>query len=165
MACGQGDSYGPGLIDAQAATMNDVHQGWFWRMHRGEVPPPPVAVLLGQVITRVDMAVGELEADYVGAPSFANPAGQLQGGMLCTMLDALTASIVDATLAPGERVASLNLNVSFLRPARIGDLHGTARMVRRGRTVANACAELFQNGQMVASAMAVCMVVASEPDR
>lgn len=37
--------------------------------------------------------------------------------MLCAMLDDLTASMVDATLNAGATIATLNLNVSFLRPA------------------------------------------------
>lgn len=143
--------------------MNDLAQGWFWRMQRGEVPPPPVAALLGQSITHVDATAGELLASFVAAENFTNPAGQVQGGMLAAMLDALTASIVDATLRPGERVASLNLSVAFLRPARPGPLQGQASLVRRGRSVAHAEARLLQQGRPVATATAVCMVVAEAP--
>lgn len=141
--------------------MSDVQEGWFWKMHRGEAPQPPVARLLGQTITRVDPVAGELDADYVAAPAFANPAGHVQGGMLGAMLDALTASVVDATLLPGERVASLNLNIAFLRPAGLGALQGKARLARRWRNVANAEAQLLQGGKVVATATAVCMVVAA----
>lgn len=142
--------------------MNDVQQGWFWRMRRGEEPEPPVARLLGQKITRVDLEAGELDAEFVAAPAFANPAGHVQGGMLGAMLDALTASIVDATLRPGERVASLSLNVAFLRSARPGALQGSASLVRRGRSVANAEAQLRQDGKVAATATAVCMVMAAD---
>lgn len=141
--------------------MNEPSQAWFWRMQRGEVPPPPVAGLLAQRITRVDVADGKLEAVFEAADSFANPAGQVQGGMLGAMLDALTASMVDATLQPGERVASLNLNLAFVRPAAIGAVQGTARLVQRGRTVAHVEAELLQQGKVVARATAVCMVAGS----
>lgn len=138
--------------------MDEVNQAWFWRMQRGEVLPPPVAVLLGQRITRVDLAAGELEAVYLATDRFANPAGKVQGGMLGAMLDALTASMVDATLEPGEHVASLNLNVGFVRPAVAGELHGVARLVQRGRSVAHVQAQLRQQGKVVATATAVCLV-------
>lgn len=138
--------------------MDETNQAWFWRMQRGEAPPPPVAVLLGQRIIRVDVPTGELEAVYLAADTFANPAGHVQGGMLGAMLDALTASMVDATLNTGERVASLNLNVAFVRPAVAGELHGEARLVQRGRSVAHAEARLTQHGKVVASATAVCLV-------
>ncbi len=141
--------------------MNEVRDSWFWRMHRGEVPPPPVALLLGQRFVRVDPDRGELEAEFDAQPSFANPAGHVQGGMLVAMLDALTASLVDASLAAGERVATLNLNVSFLKAAQIGALQGRAQLVRKGRNVAHARAELSQGTDVVANATAVCMVVPS----
>lgn len=139
--------------------MNDLADGWFWRMHRGELPPPPVSMLLKQRIVRVDLERGELDAEFEADASFANPAGHVQGGMLAAMLDALTASVVDATLQAGERVASLSLNVSFLKAAQIGPIQGRAHLVRKGRTVAHAGAELVQGDIAVASATAVCMVV------
>lgn len=139
--------------------MQDFADSWFWRMHRGELPPPPVSVLLKQRIVRVDLERGELDAEFEADASFANPAGHVQGGMLAAMLDALTASVVDATLQAGERVASLNLNVCFLKAAQLGPIQGRAHLVRKGRTVAHAGAELLQGDIAVASATAVCMVV------
>lgn len=135
----------------------------FNRMRRGEVAPPPVATLLGGAIRAVDIETGTLQADYLGAPGFANPAGQVQGGMLCAMLDDLSAGLVDATLAAGEGVATLNLNVSFLRPARPGPLEGEARLVRRGRDICHVNAMLCQDGQEVAVAMATCKVLRGRP--
>jgi uncharacterized protein (TIGR00369 family) len=111
------------------------------------------------VIRDVDAEAGTLRTDYIGAPSFLNPAGGVQGGMLGAMLDDLTASLVDATLAPGEGVATLNLNVSFLRPARPGALQGESVLVRRGRDICHVSATLSQDGKAVASAMATCKVV------
>ena len=132
---------------------------WFQRMRHGEVPPPPVARLLGAQILRVDAQAGEMEVDYRGSADFANPAGGIQGGMLGAMLDDLTAGMVDATLAAGEIVATLNLNLSFQRPARPGLLQGRARIQRRGRDVCNVVGELHQDGKLVASATAVCLIV------
>jgi len=135
-------------------------QSYFNRMRRGEIPAAPVVTLLGGEIRAVDAEAGTLQADYVGGPGFANPAGQVQGGMLCAMLDDLTACLVDATLAAGEVVATLNLNVSFLRPARLGPLQGEAHLVRRGREVCHVQATLWQDGKEVATASAVCKIVA-----
>jgi uncharacterized protein (TIGR00369 family) len=126
------------------------------------VPVPPVARLLGGRIHDVDTQGGTLRSDYVATDDFLNPAGQVQGGMLCAMLDDLTASLVTATLASGESCATLNLGVSFLRPARAGALTGTARFVRRGRQVCHVAGELEQGGQVVATAAATCMVVRRE---
>ena len=132
---------------------------WFQRMRRGEVPAAPVSGLLGFSLRRVDLEAGELEADYIAAPSFLNPAGTVQGGMLAAMLDDLSAGLVDATLAADEGVATLNLNLSFVRPAQAGAINGGARLVRRGRGVCHVTAELSQAGKTVAIATATCSIV------
>jgi len=144
--------------------MNNQHtttdaNGYFSRMLRGETPRPPVLTLLGSRIDAVDVQAGTLSASYEAQPSFRNPAGTVQGGMLSAMLDDLTASLVDATLAAGQGVATLNLNVSFLRPAQVGPLQGEARLLRRGREVCHVAASLLQAGREVATAVAVCKVL------
>ncbi len=133
--------------------------GYFSRMLRGETPRPPVLTLLGSQIDAVDAAAGTLSATYQAQADFRNPAGTVQGGMLSAMLDDLTASLVDATLSVGQGVATLNLNVSFLRPARVGPLQGEARLLRRGRDVCHVVGTLLQDGKEVATAVAVCKVV------
>jgi len=133
--------------------------GYFSRMLRGETPRPPVLTLLGSHIDTVDASAGTLSATYRAQASFRNPAGTVQGGMLSAMLDDLTASLVDATLAAGQGVATLNLNVSFLRPAQVGTLQGEARMLRRGRDVCHVMGTLLQDDKEVATAVAVCKVV------
>ena len=136
-------------------------QGNFSRMLRGETPPAPVLTLLGSRISAVDAAAGSLSARSEAQANFRNPAGTVQGGLLSAMLDDLTASLIDATLAAGESVATLNLNVSFLRPAKVGTLQGEARMLRRGRDVCHVMGTLLQNGKEVATAVAVCKIVSA----
>lgn len=136
-----------------------VRDNWFHRMRRGESPAPPVARLLGEQIREVDVEGGTLQADYVADARFANPAGGVQGGMLGAMLDALTAGLVDATLAPGEVVATLGLNLQFLGAARPGPLQGRAWLGKRGREVCFVHAELAQAGKVVAAAQAVCKIL------
>ena len=134
-------------------------QGHFSRMLRGEVARAPALDLLGSRIVAVDSAAGTLSAHYEASAQFRNPAGSVQGGLLSAMLDDLTASLVDATLGAGQGVATLSLNVSFLRPAQVGPLQGQARLLRRGREVCHVFGTLSQNGQDVATAQAVCKVV------
>ena len=134
-------------------------QSHFSRMLRGEVARAPVLDLLDSRITFVDAQAGVLCASYTATDAFRNPAGTVQGGLLGAMLDDLSASLVDATLKPGEAVATLSLNLSFLRPAQVGALTGEARMQRRGRDVCHVSAALLQHGKEVASATAVCKII------
>ena len=128
-------------------------------MLRGAVARAPALDLLGSRIVAVDAGAGTLSAHYEASAQFRNPAGSVQGGLLSAMLDDLTASLVDATLGAGQGVATLSLNVSFLRPAQVGPLQGQARLLRRGREVCHVFGTLSQNGQDVATAQAVCKVV------
>ena len=134
-------------------------QGYFSRMLRGEVARTPVLSLLGGEVEFVDAAAGRLLARYQGRDDFRNPAGTVQGGMLSAMLDDVTASLVDATLTAGQGVATLSLQVSFLRPANVGIIQAEATMLRRGRDVCHVMGTLRQDGKDVATAMAVCKVV------
>ncbi len=135
------------------------NDNYFTRMLRGQAPVPAVASLLGGVVRQVDLEAGSLESDYVATDAFLNPAGQVQGGMLGAMLDDVTAMLVTATLEDGASCSTLNLNLSFLRPAQAGPLQGRARLERRGRNVCNVVGELHQDGKLVATATATCMVV------
>jgi uncharacterized protein (TIGR00369 family) len=144
-----------------AADITSPADGYFARVRRGELPPPPVSTTLGGRITAVDLEAGTLESDYSAGEGFLNPAGQVQGGVLGAMLDDVTAFLVTATLAPGEHCATLNLNLSFLKPARAGALRGRSRLVRRGREVCHVVGELLQEDRVVATATAVCTVARS----
>jgi uncharacterized protein (TIGR00369 family) len=130
-------------------------------MLRGEVPRTPVLSLLGGEVESVDAEAGTLRARYVGRDEFRNPAGLVQGGMLSAMLDDVTASLVDATLTTGQGVATLSLNVSFMRPAHVGPIEAEASMMRRGKDICHVMGRLQQDGKDVAAAIAVCKVVTS----
>lgn len=136
-----------------------TQEGYFERLQRGVVSPPPIASTLGGKIVAVDVETGTLESDYLATDAFLNPAGTVQGGMLSAMLDDVTAFLVTATLGEGEFCATLNLNVSFLRAAQAGPLLGRARLERRGKDVCNVTGELLQADRVVATATATCLIV------
>ena len=138
--------------------MSDANS-YFNRMLRGETPKAPVLNLLGSQVEAVDIEAGTLSATYEARADFLNPAGKVQGGMLSAMLDDLTASLVDATLPTAQGVATLNLNVSFLRPAQLGQITGHAQLLRRGRDIGHVTGTLQQNGKEIATAVAVCKIV------
>jgi acyl-coenzyme A thioesterase PaaI-like protein len=72
-------------------TMLDAIRG----MQRGEIPPPPVATLVGFTLREAEpgRAVMELEADA----RHANPMGTLHGGILCDVTDADDQLVARAT--------------------------------------------------------------------
>lgn len=125
--------------------------------------PPPISHLLGGRLQALDAQRGTLEARYEATDAFLNPAGQVQGGMLCAMLDDLCAAVVDAGLLPGQGVATLNLQAAFLRPARPGTLQGSAKVVKGGKSICYVEAVLMQGDAEVARATACCKTLDVKP--
>ena len=113
---------------------------------------------LGIAIRHVDAEAGTIEVEFQARPEFTNPIGHVQGGFLAAMLDDTMGPALRATLAAGEFAPTLNLNVSFARPARSGPIQGKGRVVRRGREVCLLAAELYQDGELVASGTATALI-------
>jgi uncharacterized protein (TIGR00369 family) len=130
----------------------------FWRLASGELPPPPCALTLGGAFTRIDPEAGSIETSFQGKPEFANPIGHIQGGFLAAMLDDTLGPALVATLPKGQFAPTVNLSVSFHRPGRVGVITGKGRILKRGKELAFMSGELYQDGQMIASATATAII-------
>lgn len=133
-------------------------EAFFWKIHDGTLPAPPCATTLGIRFTKVSPEEGAIEAEFEGRKEFTNPTGNIQGGFLAAMLDDAMGPALAATLKKGEFAPTLNLNVSFLRPGKVGRFQGKARVVRRGKDVCYLSGELLQDGELVATASATALV-------
>jgi len=133
-------------------------EAFFWKIMAGELPSPKVAATLGIKFQAVDAEAGTIEVEFQAKPEFTNPTGNVQGGFLAAMLDDTMGPALAATLAKGEFAPTLNLNVSFERPAVVGSLSGKGRVVKRGKEVCFLSAELYQEGVRVASATATAII-------
>ena len=133
-------------------------KAYFWQVMDGHLPPPGAAATLGIRFTHIDAESGTIDTTFEANAGFTNPAGHVQGGFLAAMLDDTMGPALAAMLAEGEIAPTLNLNVSFERPAKVGTLHGKGRVLKRGRDVCFLAGELYQDGQRVASATATALV-------
>jgi uncharacterized protein (TIGR00369 family) len=131
---------------------------FFWQIQDGKLPPPRAAATLGIRILSVSPDAGTIEVEFDGKPEFTNPAGQIQGGFLAAMLDDTVGPLISSTLRAGEFAPTLNLNVSFAKPAAVGKLLGKGRIVRRGKDVSILAGELYQSSELIATATATVMV-------
>lgn len=131
---------------------------FFWKIVDGRLPPPPCAVTLGIEFTAIDGERGTVEVKFEAKPEFLNPAGNVQGGFLAAMLDDTMGTALTAMLDTGEFAPTVNLNVQFHRPAKVGPLKGLGRVVLRGREVCQLSAELMQNDKIVATATATVVI-------
>jgi uncharacterized protein (TIGR00369 family) len=133
-------------------------KAYFWQVVNGTLPPPRVAATLGIEFTAIDPEAGTIETRFQARPEFTNPAGHIQGGMLAAMLDDTMGPALAATLGPGEFAPTLNLNVSFERPGKVGVIVGRGRVLKRGTDVCFLGGELLQDGKRIASATATALI-------
>ena len=124
------------------------------------LPMPPVAKTLGWTLRAIDPESGTIEVGFTAGEMFVNPTGAVQGGCVAAMLDDTMGPAVFA-MGKGEIFApTLDLHVSFLKPARPGGFVGKARVVSLGRSVAFLEGELFDaDGELVARSTATARVL------
>ena len=128
---------------------------------RGEVPPAPIASLIGFTLTAIEpgRAVVEMEADE----RHANPMGTVHGGVLCDIADAAMGMAYAARLDEGETFTTLELKINFMKPVRSGKLRAEGRVLGGGRTIGLVeCDVRDAGGRLVAHATSTCMTLRGE---
>lgn len=127
------------------------------------LPESPVARLLGRTIRAVGPEAGTIEAEFHPREEFRNTTGTIQGGILAAMLDSTMGPALRLTLAPGEVAPTLELKVSFLRPAPVEPLIARGRVVHKARSIAFLEGDLrTAAGEVVATATATAWIVARD---
>ena len=127
----------------------------------GEVPPPPMAELMGFTLVEVD----EGYALFRGEPGeqHLNPIGSVHGGFAATLLDSALGCAVQTTLPAGVGYSTLELSVNLVRgitPAT-GPVLAEGRVVHAGRRTATAEARLTaeDGGALLAHAKTTCLIL------
>lgn len=127
-------------------------------MARGEVPPPPVAELVGLQLVSAEpgAAVMELAVER----RHHNPMGALQGGILATLADGAMGYAFAAGLGEGESFTTIGLHVDYVKGVQEGTIRASARVVRRGRTIGLVeCDVTDGDGSLLARASSTCMTL------
>jgi uncharacterized protein (TIGR00369 family) len=127
----------------------------------GELPAPPVAMLLGFGIERVDEGNVVFTMDPLEAHQ--NPLGTVHGGIITTLLDSAMGCAVHTTLPPGGMYTTLELKVNFLRPSFAGGaaLLAEGTVLNRGATAVLAEATITDadRGRKIAHATSTCLIL------
>ena len=85
-----------------------------------------------------------------------NPGGAVHGGVLATMVDVAMGEAVRTT--GGQSPVTVSLTVTYLEPGRPGRLEARARVRKRGRRLVVVEAEVVQDEDVVADALATFSV-------
>jgi uncharacterized protein (TIGR00369 family) len=125
---------------------------------RGEIPPPPVARLIGFRVTSIKP--GEAVVEFEATEAHANPMGTLHGGVLCDIADAAMGMAYASALGEDESFTTLELKINFLKPVWKARLRAVGRVVKQGRTVGLVeCDVTDERGALVARATSTCLTL------
>ncbi|ATB38452.1 hypothetical protein CYFUS_003887 [Cystobacter fuscus] len=134
------------------------------KMLRGETPPPPIARLLGLLLTSVEPGRVVMELD--ASARHANPMGTLHGGVICDLADLAMGAAMSTTLEDEESFTTLDLTTKFLKPIWNARLRATGRVVKRTRTLGLIECEVEDDkGSLVAKVFSTCMVLRGDEAR
>jgi molybdopterin converting factor subunit 1 len=127
-----------------------------------EVPAPAYTELLGS--RPLDAEPGHVRMEFQATEQLLNPMGAIQGGFLTAMLDETMGPAALSAVGPGQGVPTLELKVSFIRPARPGRLVADARVVHMGKSVVFLESTLVtDDGTVIATATATARIVPMRP--
>ena len=110
-----------------------------------------------------DAGEGWFEVRLVLRPEHAQHDGVVHGGVVATLADTCAAMAAHTLAGPNEQVLTVEFKINYLRAARAGVLHCRGTVLRQGRTLTVAEAEVYAEGPesrvLAAKAMATVALV------
>jgi uncharacterized protein (TIGR00369 family) len=91
-------------------------------------------------------------------------SGVVHGGAIASLIDTATALAIITLLPEGERVTTVDLTITYLRPLIAGQATATAKVLRAGKRVIAVSAEVFgEDGSLVATALSTYLRLEPQP--
>jgi uncharacterized protein (TIGR00369 family) len=126
----------------------------------GDIARPPLGELLGIRITSIDPGRAVFSLDT--GEHLYNPFGGVHGGVLATVLDSALGCAVQSTLAAGVASTTVDLNVTFVRPATrdTGRLTCEAEIIHSGRKISTARGHVVDDERRIyATGTTTCLIL------
>ena len=125
----------------------------------------PCHDLLGRQVLSAERDSGRSELSFEALEAFTNGTGNIQGGFLTAMLDSVMGAALATILKEGETPPTLEMKTSFMRPAKVGRIAGSGRVLHRGRSVVFAEGELHDSsGNLLATGNATSLIQFRPPE-
>jgi acyl-CoA thioesterase len=112
----------------------------------------PFARLLGIELDAIERGTAKLGLTI--RHELTQNHGVVHGGAIASLIDTATAFAVLSFLAPREKVTTVDLTISYLRPLTAGRATAVAKIVRAGRRLFVVSAEVFDyEGKLATTAL------------
>jgi uncharacterized protein (TIGR00369 family) len=141
-----------------AQTMSGI--AYLKAMQSGELPPPPIASLIGMAL--VEVSEGRVVFTAEPAEYHYNPLGTVHGGIAATLLDSAMGCAVQSLLPAGTGFTTLEIKVNYLRPitSATGTVTCEGKIIHLGGRVATAEARLTDaTGKLYAHGTTTCILL------
>jgi uncharacterized protein (TIGR00369 family) len=146
----------PALRAAQ--TMSGI--AYLKAIQSGELPPPPIAALIGMAM--VEVSEGRAVFSAEPAEYHYNPLGTVHGGIAATLLDSAMGCAVQSLLPAGTGYTTLEIKVNYLRPitSATGTVTCEGTIIHLGGRIATAEARLTDaTGKLYAHGTTTCLLL------
>ncbi|MBI3650953.1 MAG: PaaI family thioesterase [Acidobacteria bacterium] len=130
------------------------------KMMSGELPPPPIMILMNGKFAKVS----EGRVVFVAEPSeyHFNPLGSVHGGFAATLLDTAMACSIHSCLSAGISYATLEIKINYVRPLtdKTGPVHCEGTAVHIGGKIATAEGRIIdRDGNLYAHGTTTCLLM------
>ncbi len=126
------------------------------RQIRKAIDTVPFARLLGIELDDVSIGTATLGLDV--REQLTQNHGIVHGGAIASLIDTATAFAIISLLAPREKVTTVDLSISYLRPLSEGRVKVIAKVLRAGRRLFVVSAEVFdKDGKLATTALSTYM--------
>lgn len=119
-------------------------------------PPPPcdltMQITVDYASDGVAKGVWQVDKKYI------NGLGVVMGGFLASAADIVMAYAIASKLTDEQGFVSIDLDTTFHRAAREGEIEVTARVEKMGRTLAYVVADLTQHDKKVATCVSSLLI-------
>jgi acyl-CoA thioesterase len=121
------------------------------RIHKA-IKTVPYARFLGLELEQVASGTATLGVEI--RKELTQNQDVVHGGAIASLIDTATAFAIISLIAPGEKVTTVDLAISYLRPAVRGRLKAVATVIRAGRRIFVVSAEVFdRQGKLITTAL------------
>ncbi|WP_127782249.1 PaaI family thioesterase [Rhodococcus sp. X156] len=97
---------------------------------------------------------GRAELDFTATEEHLNPAGAVHGGVLATLVDTAMGLAVRSRTGEDDSPATSQLTITYLRPAKPGELRAVGKIRTQGEHLMVCEAEVLQGEESVVHALA-----------
>ena len=148
------------MVSADAVRKGASGIEFLQKIISGELPQPPIALLMGFSITKVEPGYALFECDP--AEYHYNPIGVVHGGLACTLLDSTMSCAIQTLVPSGSAYTTLELKVQLVRAItdKTGHLRAEGKVIHSGSRVGTAEGKLIdKDGKIYAHGTTTCMIM------